>query len=333
MPEPEVSVVIVTFEGRKWLEPCLSAVLAQAGPSFEVILVDNASTDDSAALVREHFPAVRVLSLERNLGFAGGNNAGAALAAGRFLAFLNNDTVVTPGWLKALWETVAAAARATLATSRIVYLDDPLTIDSAGDSYSRSGAAFKRGHGDAAGCWEDAGEVFAACGAAFMIPRDLFAELGGFDEDLFLVYEDVDLSYRAQLLDCPCQYVPAAVVQHAGSATLGTASGQSVFYGQRNLEWIYLKNTPWPLMVRSLPAHLLYLAIAAVYFAGCGRLRPFLAGKMAALRGVAHTWRKRRVVQAQRRTRNDRIWALMDRTSFARKWREKRFDLGLARAR
>ena len=173
--------------------------------------------------------------------------------------------------------------------------------------------------------------VFGACGAACLVRRDVFHELGGFDSAFFAVYEDVDLSYRCQLRGYGCTYVPNAVVHHAGSATLGRLSTRAVFWGQRNLEWMYLKNTPWPLLLITLPGHVVYDLAAAVYFARSGHLRTFLSAKWSAVREVARVWRQRREVQRGRRSPWLRIWKLMDGRWLAIKLREKRFDRDLAR--
>jgi GT2 family glycosyltransferase len=328
---PDVSVIIVNYQGERLLEACLDAVLRDAGPETEVIVVDNASTDGSVALIATRFPGVQVLALDRNAGFAAGNNAGARRARGRFLAFLNNDTEPQAGWLRALRAAREAHPSAALATARIVFRDDPAILDSAGDGYTAWGGAYKRGHGRAASSEAEPREVFGACGAAFMIRREVFEEVGGFDEEFFLSHEDVDLSYRIQLTGRGCRYVPGAVVWHAGSASLGRVSRRAVYYGQRNLEWVYLKNTPWPLLIRTLPGHVIYAVASGVYHAAIGHLGAYAAGKWAAIRGAPGMWRKRRAIQGRARTSVRRLSALMDRGWLRLKWREKRFDLRLAK--
>ena len=323
---PDISIVVLNYNGRRWLEPCLSSLACQRGADAEIVLVDNCSDDGSAAFVEERFPSVRVLRLDRNRGFAAGNNAGARAARGRFLAFLNNDTEADPCWAASLTAALDADPSAALAASRIVYLDNPAIADSAGDAYLRAGGAFKRGHGQPAACFRTAGEVFGACGAAFMIRRSVFEELGGFDEDFFLVYEDVDLSYRAQLRGHRCLYVPDALVCHAGSATMGKATRVPVFHGQRNLEWVYVKNTPWPMLLGTLPAHAVYSLAGGAYLASKGHLGTWLSAKCAALAGLPAVLRKRRSVQRSRQTTLRRLWNLMDRGWMDVKLREKHFD-------
>jgi GT2 family glycosyltransferase len=326
---PDVSVIIVTWNGRHFLEACLSAVEAQQGITFETIVVDNGSEDGTAAFVREQFPSVRVIPLQRNLGFAGGNNAGAATARGRYVAFLNNDTVAEPGWLTALRAGVDERAGFALTTSRIVYMHDPSIIDSAGDGVLRWGGAFKRHHGASANAANQSEEVFGVCGAACLMPRTVFEELGGFDEDFFASHEDVDLSYRAQLRGYRCRYVAAAVVRHHGSATMGRVSAFAVFHGQRNLEWMYFKNTPASILVRSLPGHAMYNLAAAVHFARLGLFGTFVRAKIAALAGIPGVFRKRAAVQRTRRVAARVIWARLERRWLATKRREKQFDAGL----
>jgi GT2 family glycosyltransferase len=327
---PEVSVIVVSWNGREYLGPCLDALRAQRGIDFEVILVDNASTDGTSEFVRTHYPGVRMVELPHNLGFAGGNNAGARDARAPWLAFLNNDTVPEPDWLARLHAGVRSNTHFQLATSRIVYMHDATVVDSAGDGMYRSGGAFKRHHGGRADDARASGEVFGICGAACLIERSVFEELGGFDEHFFASHEDVDLSYRARLRGYRCAYVADAVVRHHGSATLGTVSAFSVYQGQRNLEWVYLKNTPGSLLLRTLPGHLLYLAAAALFFARQGRLTPFVRAKASAVAALPRVWRQRHDIQRSRRVGAEAIEPHLSRGWLSAKLREKRFDVDLA---
>ena len=332
MTAPEISVIIVNYNGARWLDTCLPALISTAPPNTEVIVVDNASSDESREMLQRYAdanPALRVLALDENRGFAGGNNAGARIARAELLAFLNNDTRVHAGWLEALRAPLQRDAAIGFTTARLVYMHDPSIIDSAGDGWTRWGGAFKRGHGRAAEAYGTPGEVFGACGAAFLIRRALFDELGGFDEDFFLAFEDVDLSYRARLLGHRCVYVPDAIVEHAGSASLGRLSESAVRLGQRNVEWVYFIDTPWPLLLRSLPGHCLLLAAASLYFLRAGRLGAFVKAKLAALAAWRTVLAKRAAVQGRRRASSRAIWLAMERSSLALKWREKRFDLSL----
>ena len=330
---PEISVVIVTWNGRMYLEDCLRAALAQSGVTAEIILVDNGSSDGTADFVRTTFPQVRLIELSDNHGFAGGSNAGAKAARGDFLAFLNNDTIPDSAWLRSLRNGVDARSSFLLATSRIVYMHDPSIIDSAGDGLFRAGGAFKRHHGTAADAAASSREVFGMCGAACLISRKVFEELGGFDEDFFASHEDVDLSYRARLRGYRCRYVADAIVKHHGSATVGRVSAFAVFHGQRNLEWMYLKNTPASLLARTLAGHLVYNAASAAYFARVGLLGAFLRAKLAAVRGLPKVLQKRAAIQRTRTVDARAIEEHLEKRWLFAKVREKHFDIGLAEVR
>lgn len=331
--QPSASVIILNFNGRPWLPACLDALAAQRGaPPFETSLVDNASTDGSVAFVRESYPHVRVVETGTNLGFAAGNNAGARAARGEWLAFLNNDTTADADWLARLAAEAADHPEFALVTSRLVFMDDPSIVDSAGDGYFRAGGAFKHGHGAPAADFSSSREVFGACGGAFMIRRDAFAALGGFDARYFVNFEDVDLSYRARLRGLRIWYAASAVVRHAGSGSLGALSPAAVFYGQRNLEWTWIKNTPRSLLISTALSHAMYSIAGVVHYIRVGRGWPALGGKLAALRALPQVLADRRRVQAGRIVDASSLEAWMEPSWLAAKRREKAFA-GTRRAR
>jgi GT2 family glycosyltransferase len=299
---------------------------------FETLLVDNGSRDDSVNFTRSEYPDVRIVDNGRNLGFAGGNNAGARHAAGEWLAFLNNDTIPDPRWLESLWNASRSNAGFGIVTSRLVFMDDPSVIDSAGDGYLRAGGAFKHGHGGRSDAFAQSREVFAACGGAFMIRRDLFETLGGFDERFFMVYEDVDLSYRARLRGERVWYAADAIVRHAGSGSLGTISPSAVFYGQRNLEWTWIKNTPRPLVLPTLFSHIVYSAAGVVYYIRIGRGAAAIRAKWAAMRELRAVLADRRRVQAAPAANAGALEALMEPRWLAAKRREKAYMASRATA-
>jgi len=319
-----ISVIVLNYNGREWLGPCLTALSMQNGaPPFEIVLADNGSTDGSIDFVSARFPGVTIADNQRNLGYAAGNNAAARTARGDVLVFLNNDTIPAPDWLARLHAAYTAAPWLAVVTSKIVFLDRPDVIDSAGDGYLRAGGAFKHAHGSKAESAGRSREVFGVCGAAFMIGHDLFDRLGGFDERFFMVYEDVDLSYRARLAGARCYYAADAVVRHAGSATLGALSASAVYHGQRNLEWTWIKNTPTGLLVRSLPAHVLYSLAGVLHYIVKSQGTAAIRGKLAALAGLPRVLAQRRAIQQARIADTDSIGKVIDRGWLARKWREK----------
>jgi GT2 family glycosyltransferase len=269
---------------------------------------------------------VRVIETGKNLGFAGGNNAGAREARGVWLVFLNNDTVPEPEWLARLHAEAAAHPEYALITSRLVFMDDPSVVDSAGDGYLRAGGAFKHGHGGRADDFASSREVFGACGGAFMIRRAAFEALGGFDPRFFMNYEDVDLSYRARLRGLRTWYAASAIVRHAGSGSLGAVSAAAVFYGQRNLEWTWIKNTPPGLLASTALPHVIYSLAGVAHYIAAGRGMAALRGKWAALQALPQLLADRRSVQASRTAGAADLEPFMEPSWLAVKRREKRFQ-------
>jgi N-acetylglucosaminyl-diphospho-decaprenol L-rhamnosyltransferase len=323
---PSVSLVILNYNGRQWIDGCLAGVAAQRGaPPFETLFVDNGSRDDSVKFVRTKYPDVRVVENGRNLGFAGGNNAGVHHASGEWLAFLNNDTAPDPRWLAELWAAAQANAAFAIVTSRLVFMDDPGIVDSAGDGYLRAGGAFKHGHGARADAFAVSREVFGACGGGFMIRRSLFDALGGFDERFFMQHEDVDLSYRARLRGERVWYAADALVLHAGSGSLGTISPAAVFYGQRNLEWTWIKNTPRALLISTALPHAIYSVAGVLHYIRAGRGGAAIRGKWSALKALAAILADRRRVQASRTVESSALASMMQPRWLATKRREKSF--------
>lgn len=320
-----VRVIVLNWNGRRWLEPCLGALQAQTFRDFEVVVVDNASTDGSPDVVRQRFPEFKVVQLAANLGFAAGNNAGAKGSTAAYLAFLNNDTEPDPGWLAALVYAAERDPSVGVVASHIVFMNPAGVVDSAGDGYLCCGGGFKRGHGQSMSATRGFEEVFGACGAGLLIHRSLFELIGGFDEDFFMVYEDVDLSYRARLAGARVVCAFDAVVRHAGSASLGRASSAAVYYGQRNLEWAWMKNSPRRLLLRSLPSHVLYDLAGLIAYARAGQLGAWLRGKAAALAGLPSVLRKRRKIQRVTTLDPESLWRLMEPDWVGIKRREKAF--------
>ncbi|MFQ5578873.1 MAG: glycosyltransferase family 2 protein [Anaerolineae bacterium] len=252
----QVSVVIANWNGRRWLEHCLPALFAQTYRHFEVIIVDNASTDNSVEWVNRHYPAVRQIRNRRNLGFAGANNIGIRAAAGELIATLNNDTRPDPNWLAELVKGISVAPDVGMAASKIVLWERPGILDSAGIAVDWAGFGWNRGWGRPAASAPAPQEVFGPSAAAALYRRDMLAGIGLFDEDFFAYYEDVDLAWRAQRAGWNCRYIPTAVVLHQHSATGGQARRLKTFLLNRNKLWTLFKNYhpldllwAWPLIL------------------------------------------------------------------------------------
>ena len=241
MDSPLFSVLVVNYNGRRHLGPCLAALAAQTLPRhrFEVILVDNASADDSVAFARERHPWVRVVPLPRNTGFTGGNNAGLPYCHSRYVVLLNNDTIPDPHWLA---ELVPHVGPGKLVASKLVFAGDPTVINSAGMVLLRDGRGTDRGfrHADR-GQYETTEGVFGGCGAAVLIDTET---LDGplLDPRYFVYYEDLDAAWRHQLAGRPAVYAPRSLVRHVHGGTAGDESPLFRFHNERNRALTSLRN-------------------------------------------------------------------------------------------
>jgi GT2 family glycosyltransferase len=296
---PSLSVIVVNWNGRHLLQDCLASLLQQSVPGIEILFVDNGSSDGSADFVRDRFPGVKILQLQQNSGFAAGNNRGIEASSSEYVALLNNDAVADPRWAESL---LAEAERtgAGIVASKIVLEADRSRLDSAGDGMTTAGVAYKRGHLEPASFYASAETVFGASGCAMLLRRSMLDDIGLLDEDFFLIYEDSDLCFRAQLRGWQCCYAPEAVVYHKLNASIGKLSRVHVFYGQRNVEYLYLKNMPGRLAWRYLPAHLLNTMLAWAYFTGKGHGISFIRSKIDFLRNIRRVMRRRIGIQRRR---------------------------------
>jgi GT2 family glycosyltransferase len=308
---PPLSVVVVNWNGRRLLAECLRSLAAQSLAGIEIVLVDNASSDDSVALVRREFPEVEIVALDRNLGFAGGSNRGIAAARAPFVALLNNDAVAEPTWAAHLLEA-ARDPRVGLAASRVLLYDDRSRLDSAGDGMTTVGVAYKRGHLEPGARFSEPADVFGASGCAMLLRRAMLEDVGLFDERFFLIYEDADLAFRARLRGWKCRYAPEARAYHRVNASIGRLSATHVFYGQRNAERVYFKNMPAPLVWRHLGAHLANALLAALYFTAKGRFLSFARAKLAFLAGLPEVLAARRTIQARATVAPSEVAALLE---------------------
>lgn len=293
------SVIIVNYNGGEKLIRCIDTVLSSLSPHTELVLVDNGSTDGSADEAKARFPEAILVRSAENRGFGAGGNLGVTRARGRFVAFLNPDTTVDPGWLTALFERLNDN-RIGLVTSKILQAMQPERINTCGNDVHISGLALTRGLGRPRESFSTPREIGAVSGAAFAIRRDLFEELGGFDEDFFLYVEDTDLSWRARLLGKRCLFEPKSVVFHDYGFRL---TPLKIFHQERNRYLMLLKCLRWPTLLVLLPA----LLLAEVVTWGFVVLhdRANAGNKVRAYGWILSNWRrvmaKRKDVQSRRR--------------------------------
>jgi GT2 family glycosyltransferase len=291
--QPFCSVIIVNYNGRHLLEVCLPAVLAQAYPAFEVILVDNGSVDGSAAFVGERFPTVQLVAAGENLGFAGGNNLGVERSTAEYLVLLNNDTIVEPGWLAGLLEALAppdvACASSLVRTEGIP------------DRYYEKNGSMNLLFLNIMRIFEKPENIFYCGGASLAFKR---SALGlPFDADYFAYAEDVYLGLRARFKGMRVVHTNASVVRHLGGATAKrSASALMTYLQERNRVLTLLLFFSGTTILRALP--FLLLNAAARMSTGIVSRRHSLSGVLRAYAWLATHPRtillKRRSLRAER---------------------------------
>lgn len=301
--ELPVTVVVPNFNGRSLLEALLPSIQRQTLQPHAIVVVDDASTDDSVAYLRETWPQVRVIVLPRRSGVTAAMNACVQAASTPLVALLNNDIELEPDCLERLARALQEHPEAGAAAPKMLDFNDRRVLDGAGDLLDWRGGGRRRGHGDAdRGQYEREEEVFAPCGGAGLYRRSALDAVGDFDEAYYAYYEDLDWAFRAQLAGLRCRYVPSAVLYHHGSATLGR--GFSDFNGYhlwRNPIWLVAKCYPATALLRHAPALIrgqagnLYTALRE------HKLRVWMKAMRDAARGLPAAVRKRRAIQRARR--------------------------------
>lgn len=239
-------MIIVNWNGRHLLGECLDSLLAGHVDGLEIILVDNGSRDGSAEYVRERYRDVKVIGLPRNLGFAGGNNAGIRTASGAYVALLNNDTRVDRDWLANLLAIAESGPRTVgMWACKILSYDKPDIFDNVGLLLYPDGLARGRGRLEADhGQYDRQGEALFPSGCAGLYRKKMLDEIGLFDEEFFAYADDVDLGLRGRLAGWECVYVPTAKVYHKYSSSSSAYSSLKAFLVERNRIWVLLKYYP-----------------------------------------------------------------------------------------
>lgn len=283
MSAPPVSVIIVAYESRAVLTRCLQDLKAQTFRDFEVLLVDNGSSDQAAQTAARADPSIQLIETGANLGFAEANNRAARRAQGRWLALLNPDAFAEPDWLERLMAATDRWPEVRCFSSLQVAADDATRLDGAGDAMTIMGLPYRMGYRRPRPGTIMEGEIFSPCGAAMLVERETFLGLGGFEPAFFSYCEDVDFGWRLRSRGGSVRLVPDAIVHHVGSSTLGARSDFALFHGFRNRLWCVARNAPAALLPLMLPLHLM---ATLVLLAGCiirGEGGPALKGLAGAL--------------------------------------------------
>ncbi|HEY3277714.1 MAG TPA: glycosyltransferase family 2 protein [Syntrophorhabdaceae bacterium] len=327
-----VSLIVLNFNGEGLTVRCLEALETQTFIDFELILVDNDSSDNSRAeidsFIRERplGRSCRVVRLGENLGFSGGNAEGLRHAKGKYIALLNNDTEPCGEWLAELCKAMDQDPEVGICASKLVSHQTHL-IDSAGDGYTRALRGFKRGEGEAPEQFDQKGRVFGACAGAALYRREMIDSIGLFDEDFFLIHEDTDLNLRAKLAGWKAVFVPTATVIHKVTASIGYMSDIQVYYTLRNAEFVRMKNIPLSVLAVCFPAFVCGIISEFAFFVlKHGRGIIYLKAKRDALKALPHMLEKRRRIMSARKVGSrellSEMTSLWDVRFLKAKWRK-----------
>jgi len=266
---PLISVVIPNWNGASFLPVCLDSLKSQSFRDFEVIVVDNGSTDNSRDLLASKYKWVRVVPLGKNEGFAGGCNHGISSSHGRWVILMNNDTEAHKDWLKNIAVAIKNKPEYSFFATKILRFDKRDILDGTGDFISRSLFVFRFGQFDTdQGQYDGLGEIFSPCGASAVYRKTMLDDIGLLDEDFFAYLEDIDLGMRAHISGYKGFFIPDAVIYHIGGASTDSEQMSPWVYKQniRNMFLILFKDIPFPVFLICIPsmifwhsAHLFYV--------------------------------------------------------------------------
>jgi GT2 family glycosyltransferase len=305
-----VCVIIVTYNNEKVIELCLKALFNQTLQKFDIVLVDNNSRDATIGIANK-YSRIQIISLKENRGFAGGNIEGLKHTDAEYIALLNPDTEPAPNWLEALVKAASSESQVGICASKLIVHNTEF-IDSAGDGCTTTGKGFKRGEGENLQKYSTSEHVFGACGGAMLIKRALVDEIGFLDADFFLIHEDTDLNFRAQLAGWRCLYVPEALVSHKVRSSIGQMSDLAVYYSVRNAAYVVIKNLPFWLLVRYLHHHIIGEIVSFIYFVFINqKIKPYFKAKLDVIRNLPVLLKKRQQVKVIKKVTNKELDQLL----------------------
>jgi len=275
-----IDIVIPNWNGRHMLEICLPSLAAQSYTNFNIIVVDNGSTDGSVAFLQSSYPDVQVVELPENRGFSAAVNFGIKAGTHNWVLLLNNDIEVESRCLEIMVAEIGFEPDAKMFALKMISFHQRTMLDGAGDGVLRGGVGYRLGTMELdSDKYNIKREVFGACGGAALYHRSLFDEIGFFDEEFFAYLEDVDLNMRTVRAGYSCRYLPGAVVYHIGSASTGSKINKlTVKLTTRNNIYVICKNYSFGMFLRFLPAILVYQFFWFLFVVKKGQFIAYLSG-------------------------------------------------------
>ncbi|MBE5988394.1 MAG: glycosyltransferase family 2 protein [Paenibacillaceae bacterium] len=286
--QKKVTIIIPNYNGLKFMEPCFKALRAQSDQNFELLVVDNGSTDGSVKWLEDH--QIPSIFLEENTGFSGAVNIGIRESVTPYVILLNNDTEPQPDYVKEMVKAIQRSPKIFSVSSKMIQLYHKDLMDDAGDMYSVLGWAYQRGVGQKSSGYNKACRVFSACAGAAIYRREVFDKIGGFDEDHFAYLEDIDVGYRAKICGYENWYCPKAVVYHVGSGTSGSKYNSfKVKLAARNNLYLNYKNMPILQLILNFLPILVGMAVKYMFFRRIGFASDYIEGVKEGLKTLKKT--------------------------------------------
>jgi len=316
---PKISIIVLNYNNKEWSKKCLNSLLNTRHLNYEIIFVDNGSTDGSLDFIRKEFSQtslIKFVSLPKNLQYAGGNNEGLKYAVGDYIVFLNNDTIVKPDWLSELEKCMEKDETIGICQSKLLLYDYPTKIDSTGDFLNLLGFSVMQGRFEENyGQYDKNTDIFSARGACLMIRKSLIKKIGAFDPLYQSIFEDLDLCWRARLAGYKIKLVPSSIVYHKGRATTKGNVGREAFLSSRNLVITFIKNLE---LINLFKFVLLFMITRVIGYTLLIFLRhkhrkvwliyfiEFIKAQLWILRNFRIIWSKRVIIQRYIRKVSDR---------------------------
>lgn len=312
-----VSIIVINYNNAPDTMACLRALENQTYKCFKVVLIDNGSFDNSVLEIDDFLKGSRLSMITRfvglgiNRGFAGGNSEGLKYVTSPYVALLNSDTVPDREWLGSLVTSIETHPDTGICASKLIVRDTEI-IDSAGDGFSDALKGFKMGEGQSSSNFNNQEYIFGACAGAALYRRKMLEEIGFFDENFFLIHEDTDLNFRAQLAGWKVLYVPNAIVHHKVRSSIGVMSDLAIYHSLRNKELVRIKNIPSGIFLRCLPEIILEELLEFFYFAiKHNRFPLFVKAKKDAIKMFPRMWKKRKIIMKTIQVDNRYLLGLM----------------------
>lgn len=276
----QATIVIPNYNGEKYLNQCLKSIPFR--DDIEVIVVDNGSKDKSISFVKEKFPYVRIIQNLQNEGFSVAVNEGIRSSEAPYVILLNNDTEIEENFIDELLYVMRQHPGAFSGSSCMVQMANPTQIDDTGDYYSSLGWAFTVGKGKNADCYKKQRNIFASCAGAAIYRKEVFNQIGYFDENHFAYLEDIDIGYRSQIFGWKNVYIPKAICKHVGSGFSGSRYNSfKIKLSAQNSIYLIYKNMPFFFLLLNLPFLVIGYIIKLLFFILKGYGKDYIAGLKA----------------------------------------------------